>query len=292
MNRFIRFLKHPYPLFEKPWVLVAIVSLSLIFILSVFEPFNFTMGSIAHLGVLFGFTSVTFIGTTIVFVLFPRIFPKFYDPDTWTVGKNLFHYLFFLFFLSLLVAIMDLVILPLLGGNEPIPFLYYPFFINVFATFTICLIPILLITFITQNRELKNNLQEAILLNKIVSERNKPASSREEESIQLHGTTREFVKVRADDIRYVEVSGNYVGVYFLQDKKIKHKLLRIPIKQMEEQLKAYSMFVRCHRAFMVNINQISDISGNTQGCRLKLFDIPHEIPVSRRYMKQFKEAIS
>lgn len=291
MNRFTRFLKQPYPLFEKPWILVSIVVLSLIFILTVFQPFNFTMDSIAHFGVLFGFTCVTFIGTSIVFVLFPRMFPKFYDPDKWTVGKNLFHYLFFLFFLSLLVATMDLVIFPLLGGNEPISFFYYPFFINVFATFTVCLIPILLITFITKNRELKNNLQEAILLNKILSERNKPTSS-QEDSIQLYGTTREFVKVKPDDIRYVEVSGNYVDIYFMQEQEVKHKLLRVTIKQMEEQLKAYSMFVRCHRAFIVNVNQISNIIGNSQGCRLKLLNIPHEIPVSRRYMKQFKEAIS
>lgn len=290
MNKFTRFLKQPYPLFEKPWLLVTIMALSLIFILSVFQPFNFNMGSIAHLWVLIAFVVITIMGTSIVFVFFPKFFPKFYNPDRWTVGKNIFHYLFFLFFLSVLVAIMDLIILPVLTGKEPISFFYYPFFINIFATFTVCIIPIILITFLTKNKELKNNLQEAIRLNKILSERDKSTSS-QEDCIQLYGNTREFVKAKPEDIRYIEVSGNYVDVYFLQEQKITHKLLRATIKQIEEQLQTYSMFVRCHRAFIVNINQVSNVVGNTQGYKLELFDIPYEIPVSRRYTKQFKEAI-
>lgn len=292
MNKFTLFLKQPYPLFERPWMLVSIVVLSLIFILSVFEPFNFNMDSITQFGVLFGFVIATFIGTSVVFVLFPKMFPAFYDADKWTVGKNILHYLFFLFFLSLLVAVTDLLILPVLVGHGPIPFFYYPLLVNIFATFTTCLIPIVLITFLTKNRELKHNLQEAVYLNKILSERNKSTTTTAEEMLQLYGTTREVVKVKPDDICYMEVSGNYVDIIFLQEQKISHKLLRVTIKDLEEQLKAHSMFVRCHRAFIVNINHISNIVGNTQGCKLELLNIPQEIPVSRRYVKQFKEAIN
>ncbi len=290
MNKLTRFLKQPYPLFVKPWTLVVIITISLVFVLSILKPFNFKMDSMVQLWGMLAFAFTTFIGASLTFVLLPKILPAIYDSERWTIGKNLLHYFFFILFLSLLNAVTDLMVLPVLAGNSPTPFSWYPFLVNTFATFTVYLIPIILIAFLTKNRELQNNLAEAVTLNQILSQRNTPVPAPEDE-LTLYGTTRESITVNAGDIRYMEVSGNYVDIYFVQGGEVKHKLLRVTIKQMEEQLHACPFFVRCHRAFIVNTTRIAHITGNAQECKVHLLDIPAGIPVSRRYMKSFKEAI-
>ena len=77
--------------------------------------------------------------------------------------------------------------------------------------------------------------------------------------------------------------------YYKEEGKEKHKLLRSTIKQMEETMQPFEYFVRCHRAYIVNINHIIHISGNAQGYRLNLTETTEEIPVSRTYLKNLKK---
>ena len=69
---------------------------------------------------------------------------------------------------------------------------------------------------------------------------------------------------------YMESSGNYVDVCYREEGNMKHKLLRSTIKQMDEMMEKYGCFVRCHRAYIVNVNKIMNINGNAQGYRLNL----------------------
>jgi len=77
----------------------------------------------------------------------------------------------------------------------------------------------------------------------------------------------------------------------LIDDKVGHKLLRSTIKQMEEQLKDHQSFIRCHRAYIVNMNQITNIEGNAQGYKLRLRKTDKDIPVSRTYIQALKDRI-
>ena len=63
------------------------------------------------------------------------------------------------------------------------------------------------------------------------------------------------------------------------------------IKQIEEQLKNYGFFVRCHRAYIINMNHIDSIEGNAKGYKLQLLNVSKEIPVSRTYIQVLKERI-
>ncbi|MDR2388917.1 MAG: LytTR family transcriptional regulator, partial [Tannerellaceae bacterium] len=102
---------------------------------------------------------------------------------------------------------------------------------------------------------------------------------------------KESISLKPEDIIYIESEGNYVNVYYKQDDKIMHRLLRSTIKQMEELLRNYAMFIRCHRAFIVNTNYVSNTKGNAQSYQLTLYDISQEIPVSRTYLKSIKDAL-
>lgn len=286
-NKTSKYLSQPAPVNEKPWLSVLLCVAIVIFILAIFEPFNFKLNSLGQVWVLVGFALVTMLVTSIAFVLFPKIFTRFYNPDKWTIGRSLLNNALFLIIMGIGVVCYDyFIIIKQLPEYFPMGFL-----IDLFAVLTIGIVPLSIITIITQNSALKRNLNSSKEINQILSERINPSSTKEDDLISLNGSTKEAISIDPEDILYIESEGNYVNVHYRQGDKIIYKQLRSTIKQMEESLQNHSMFIRCHRAFIVNINHISSAQGNAQGYQLTLSNVHQEIPVSRTYLKNLKDAL-
>ena len=110
--------------------------------------------------------------------------------------------------------------------------------------------------------------------------------------VVLSGTTNESVSLDITNLLYIEAVGNYVKVCQLLDGNVKTDMLRATSKQMEENLQAYPLIVRCHRAFLVNLGQVEQIVSNSRTMQLVMKHSHDAIPVSRSNMSQIKEAIS
>ena len=109
--------------------------------------------------------------------------------------------------------------------------------------------------------------------------------------VTLTGTTSETVTLQVHDLLYVEAVGNYVKVYQTRDGQVHNDMLRATSKQIEEELSAYPMIVRCHRAFLVNLGQVEEIISKSGTMQLLMKHCHDSIPVSRSNMVQVKEAI-
>ena len=68
-------------------------------------------------------------------------------------------------------------------------------------------------------------------------------------------------------------------------------MLRATMKQMEDALQAYPIIVRCHRAFMVNLGQVEQISSNSRAMQLVMRHSHDAIPVSRSNVNKLKELL-
>lgn len=274
------------------WYLVLIFVILTGFILAIFQPFAYRLNSIDQLKVLFGFMAVAFFCSSFVVVLLPKIFRNFYNPDNWTVKKGIFNSVLLLLLSGLCAFIYDYFIL---GMHSPKEYWNREFFtillIDLFAAITIGSIPLIITLFITQNKNLKKNLNQAVLLNKLLSDKIKSEKNLDS-TISFYGDTKDSITIKPEDLIYIEASGNYVDICYKEETVIKHKLLRSTIKQMEEILKPNNIFLRCHRAYIININQIVNINGNAQGYRLDIKDISVKIPVSRTYLKKFRDILS
>ena len=108
----------------------------------------------------------------------------------------------------------------------------------------------------------------------------------------LSGTTNESVTLDIADLLYIEAVGNYVKVMQIRNGEVKTNMLRATMKQMEDTLKAYPAIVRCHRAFLVNLGQVEQISSNSHAMQLVMRHSHDAIPVSRSNMAQIKEAVN
>ena len=286
-NKTSKYLSQPAPVNEKPWLSVLLCVAIVIFILAIFEPFNFKLNSLGQVWVLVGFALVTMLVTSIAFVLLPKIFTRFYNPDKWTIGRSLLNNALFLIIMGIGVVCYDyFIIMKQLPEYFPMGFL-----VDLFAVLTIGIVPLSIITIIIQNSALKRNLNSSKEINQILSERINTSSTKEDDLISLSGSTKESISIDPEDILYIESEGNYVNVHYKQGDKIIYKQIRSTIKQMEESLQNHSIFIRCHRAFIVNINHISSAQGNAQGYQLTLSNVHQEIPVSRTYLKNLKDAL-
>ena len=113
----------------------------------------------------------------------------------------------------------------------------------------------------------------------------------QDSQITLEGTTNEHVTLDISDLLYIEAVGNYVKVCKLQGNEAHANMLRATMKQMEDALEAYPMIVRCHRAFMVNLAQVEQISSNSHAMQLVMRHCHDTIPVSRSNVNKLKELL-
>ena len=111
-------------------------------------------------------------------------------------------------------------------------------------------------------------------------------------TITLTGTTSESVTLHVPDLLYIEAVGNYVKVYQWCDGEVRNDMLRATSKQMEDDLRPYPMIVRCHRAFLVNLQQVEQIVSRSGAMQLVIKHCQETLPVSRSNTAQVKEAIN
>ncbi len=136
------------------------------------------------------------------------------------------------------------------------------------------------------NEQLKK-LQTASQDSPIIEE----GSTSQDSQITLKGTTNEHVTLIISNLLYIEAVGNYVKVCQLHGNEAHTTMLRATMKQMEETLQSYPMIVRCHRAFMVNLAQVEQISSISRAMQLVMRHSPDSIPVSRSNVNKLKELL-
>ena len=151
-----------------------------------------------------------------------------------------------------------------------------------------------------RSRYLAAELEESRLLNEQLkklqtsgqdSQIKEEAATHKDSQITLEGTTNEHVSLEISNLLYIEAVGNYVKVTQLRENETHTHMLRATMKQMEDELKAYPMIVRCHRAFMVNLGQVEQISSNSRAMQLVMRHTHDAIPVSRSNVNKLKELL-
>ena len=94
-------------------------------------------------------------------------------------------------------------------------------------------------------------------------------------------TEYKIVRVKLEDIKYIEGMREYIRIHLTNDKPI---MTLLSMKAMEAQL-ATKNFMRVHRSYIVNLNKIITIERN----RI-VFDKVY-IPVSDQYKEKFQQFV-
>ena len=171
-----------------------------------------------------------------------------------------------------------------------------------FLLLTLSLVGVIIVLFALVRRRKKLLIEkekEMLQLNELLAKlqqtketRPQPAENQPSSStIVLTGNTSENVSLEIANLLYIEAVGNYVKVYQLCDGKVKIDMLRATLKQLEDDLRSYPTIVRCHRAFLVNLEQVERIESHSNSTQLIIKYSNDHLPVSRSNMAQVKASI-
>ena len=245
-----------------------------------FEPFdiNINYGEDQVLELLFFGCISTIVLSLFLFVL-PYLLPGVFSDSHWSVKHQLLFYFLMLFVIATFNGLYTNYI------NE-LSFSWSNYWWMTNRTFVLGGIPLSFITLLDYQR--KSRFHSTVA--EQITERKPPVDqSLEKLFTVLTDLKSEQFSIGEKDFYFAKAVGNYVEIFSTMENKLEKSMYRVSLSSIEEQLKESTKLIRCHRSYIVNLNKVTNISGNAQGLRLTLNKESDFVPVSRKYIPQVKQ---
>ena len=261
--------------------------------LLVFRPFGLTAietSLMVKSSLLFGLVTFSCIFITNLSLHF--FFPQVFSEEKWTTGKQIINVLLVIVLVGLINYLLAHFLFDL-NLNWKNLFYYQG------IALLVGLLPIIIYTLYVQNHRLQQFKNEAAILQKKLEGKReqehtdiKPAEAASGEAITFENENQTEKKtVDARHLVYIESASNYIKIFFEQKGELSYAIVRMTMKKAAETINPYSVFFRCHRAYIVNLDKIELVDGNAQGYKLKLQGAPDLIPVSRNLNSEFSDRL-
>ncbi|WP_128547124.1 LytR/AlgR family response regulator transcription factor [Larkinella soli] len=276
-----RLLKEPYPVEEparRRWVKAFWIGAFVGLFLLIFQPFGLGEWETPYKVLkLLGFGLITFGITAGLYILLPALAPGQFRDERWTVGREIGWVSINMLLIGLAnyVYLKELIHTP--GyGPDLLPMVLITFLIGLFPT-----AGSVVLNYIVQLKKYSRSAAELPLHEPTTPGPGAPMLTLTAEN------EKDVLRIAASDLLFIESSDNYCTVYFLKDHQAAKTLLRSSLSRLETQLGSdpavRAALVRCHRSFVVNLNQVEKVTGNAQGYKLHLLQGTFQIPVARKY---------
>ncbi len=280
-----KYLYQPYPVLINKWKIIITASVFVAIFILVFQPFGLSeYHSIYKTIVMLGYGGVTFLALFLNLFALSNLFKNWFDETKWNVLKQMIWLTWIIF----TIGVGNYFYSSIIFSN----FLELKVFIIFqLSTMVVGIIPIVVLTIVNQNIKLSYYLKDANDFNSKINAK-KHHLDNEQIIHVIADNEKDKFEIELSNLLYIESVGNYVRVYYFKEGKIKNSILRSALKRVESQLKECDTLIKCHRAFLVNFNQIEKVKGNSQGLKIVLKNTDTEIPVSRNYSKDLKDKIN
>ncbi len=278
----LKFLNRPYPFnddLKSNAKIILLVSFGVLVFMLIVQPVNigdFSVKQIVYL--LAEFVVPTFIILTFNLIILPSIFPDYFDNNKWDIKREISWILWILLLISgsnffFYTKLFHVSNVTLLGVGK----------IILLGTFVI----VALIT-LNQNRLLRYNLRTAQQLNKKLLD----SKQRKQKLIYFESDyKKDSLVIKSESLILIKSADNYIEVYYQNQEVAQKQMIRVSLQKVEKMLSEFDFIKRCHRSFIVNINFIKDIQGNSQGYKLYFEGIDFPALVSQTYINEFSKII-
>jgi hypothetical protein len=275
------FLKKSYPFnddLKRNAKIIFLLSIGVLVFLLLLQPLDISsLGDKDKIYLVIGFGVITFLSLSLNLLILPSFFSKIFLNNDWIVWKEIIWDLWILFTISFGYYLL----------YKTVGILEFDFYMMVKLIF-VAVIPLTLLIVFNQNRLLKLHLETVNELNRKLTE------SKLTFDKLVHfdlGQQNDKFSIKAKLIVLIKSADNYIEIFWKDGNSIKKQLLRGTLSKTQELLSEYKFIFKCHRSFIININYINRVDGNTQGYKLFLDGIDFEIPVSKSSIDTLKEKI-
>jgi hypothetical protein len=283
-DRFRAYLSQPYPFNSESKHYLQVILVFAVFVagfLMVFQPFGIDdMDRVGVVLISCSFGLVTLF-SLLIFLFLTKLFPQEFNDDRWTLGKEIAFGIFNFFMV----------------GNGNYLFVRYGWYSDImafdygsmmFSTFTVGFFPYLFMLLTQHMSMLRRNLKEAAEMTVQLKDHHKNEHLDRVISGENEG---EEIAVHVDDLLFIASSGNYIEIVLQHDGHPRKEVIRSTLSNVEEVFSDVASVFRCHRTHLVNLDQVAEVRGNSQGYRLRLEGWSDDIPVARTKNKVFREAL-
>jgi len=224
----------------------------------------------------------------IAFIVSLALVSVFYSPVAGQKKvKNWYVYALFVFGLAFLSVLLAEFVLFNVRGFGGFNFLLSLSLI-VLASF---IVPLYLFILIVEKLVVRHVAAISESLNQYIGQmRQKPGPDKKMITLQSEKTSGRL-SFDISELMSVEAQGNYSMFVLVQNKVVNRKILHITMKAIEEGLAEYEFVVRCHKSYMVNIQHIAKVTGNSRGYLVHFDEETEPVPVSRNFQKNVMEVI-
>jgi hypothetical protein len=258
--------------------IVFFISIVVLGFLWLFQPLNISLlPPKPKLYLIAGISIVTFLSLSFHLLLLPSFFPKFFASSKWSIGKEILWDVWILF--TILASYFIL--------NNTLGVLKFGFDLVV-KLVLVAVIPITLVIVLNHNKMLRSHLKVADELSKKLKEH----KLLQDKVIYFNSDyQKDSLAVKVSLLLFIHSANNYIEVFWKEGEGIKNQMIRCSLLYAENLLKEYKFMVKCHRSYLVNINFIDRIEGNSQGYKLFVENLSSPIPVSKPSVSKLQELI-
>ena len=278
----------PYPLWDntpRKFYIATAISVFVFVFLYLFRPFGLHHIQENDILIFAGYGLVSFIALLLLEIALPPLLPSIFKEEKWKVYKEI---------------LFTLIIVSCIGTGNMLYSAWLSivsvhintWFFFQLVTLAIAVFPVTISILLKQNYLLKKNREQSNKLSAQLYRKarmGKPGGN----TITLRSENmKDNITTDASDIYYLMAADNYIELHYKIEDKLKTVLLRSSLKNAHYTLKGFSNFYRCHRTYIVNLDKVQSVTGNSQGYRLLLFDTETPIPVSRTLNKEITQRLS
>lgn len=254
------------------------ISIGVFLFLLLFQPFNInSLPFKERYYLITGFAVITFLALSFNLLIIPSLFPKIFISVKWNIKKEI---LWNLWILSTLLTGL-LVLNNSLGA------------MNVGVNLVISLIltaviPITVLIIVNRNRILRLHLRMADELNKKLEDN----KSTQEKMVYFNSDyQKDSLAIKVNSLLFIRSANNYIEIFWKEGVNIKNQMVRCSMAYAESVIFEYKFILKCHRSYIVNINYIDKVEGNSQGYKLFFENMGYTVPVSKNFVGKLKELL-
>lgn len=285
ISQLLSIFNKPYPadtdITKQTWA-VVLVSIFVFIFLFIFKPFGLHNFSIYNRFIIcLGYGGCTAIAMTLNFLAFNRAANPCQLEENWTVSKHIIWNGWML----LSIALINFIYSNLIGLSNVT---MLNMLISLGQVFLIGLFPVAGLVLTDYLRLYRKNMSKAQELHDNIKQHDSHSSA----FITLQSSNNEDrLQLNPDELLYITSADNYVKVVYSVNTSIKQKLLRGTLKQVATHI-SHPKIMRCHRSYIINLMQVTDISGNARGYTLSLRNTNTTVPVSQTYLDRFNRQMA
>jgi hypothetical protein len=225
-------------------------------------------------------SAATFFFNTLIL---PGLFPKLFISENWTVRKEIIWNAGMFAFLILGFTLAALVFR--ISSMQSL---------TLFRSGALALLPLVLFNLLNYNHSLKSKVTQVIDSGRHwLAEERKGAHSSVKIPIRIESESgKEIFEDDLKNIVLIQSASNYIEIFYREGSVVRKQMIRQTLNHVESVLSKFPNIKRCHRCCLVNMNQISKLTGSSPNYMLEASGLDFHIPVSRQNVALFRKLLT